>query len=94
MECALADSLEIFVADDAFEGGAFGERRLFDNCELIGQGNALKGETVLECPFTNSFEVFVADDELQGGAIGKCPHFDDFEIMGESDTLEGVAPSK
>ena len=41
-ECAIADGLEVFVADDALEGGAFGKRTLTDASELIGEGYALE----------------------------------------------------
>ena len=67
MECATANSLEGFVADDDFEGGAFEERHLFDGFELIGEGNAFEGGTELECLSADSFEVFVEDDALEGG---------------------------
>ena len=41
--------LRFFVADDAFEGGALGERQPVDDHELIGEGYALEGEAILEC---------------------------------------------
>ena len=40
LECASADSFEVFVADNALEGGAVDERQLFDDFELIGEVNA------------------------------------------------------
>ena len=91
MECAIADSLEVFVAEDAFEGGAFMERTTFDNFELIGEGNTHEGVAFMECAIANSFEILVEDDALEGGAQGKHLLFDDFELIGESDTREGVA---
>ena len=92
MECATADSLEVFVADDAFEGEAIDKRHLFDDFELIGEGYNLEGRTLLECCRSDSFEVFVADDALECGAMGERQLFDDFELVGKCDTREGVAP--
>jgi len=91
LECAFADGLEVFVADDAFEGGAFGENQLFNDCELIGESDALEGGATCERCFAYSFEFFVANDAFEGGAIGKNHTFDDFELIRESDTREGVA---
>jgi len=48
LECAIADSLEVFVADDAYEGGADGKRRSFDDFERIGEGDAFEGVAALE----------------------------------------------
>ena len=48
LERAIADSLEVFVADDAFEGSAVGERQLFDDCELIGEGDTREGRAPSE----------------------------------------------
>jgi len=56
LECGLANSLEVFAADDALEGGASTECHLSDDYELIGQGNAIEGGTVLESAIANSFE--------------------------------------
>ena len=91
MECAKANSLEVFVADDALEGGAFDERQLVDDCEIFGEGNALESVAASEGGSADSFEVFVEDNALEGGAMRKCLQFDDFELIGESDTREGVA---
>jgi len=66
IECASANSLEFFVADDALEGSAVGERLLFDDFEIFGEGNALEGGAVLESAHANSFDVFVADDAFEG----------------------------
>ena len=49
LECSLADSLEVFVPDDALEGFAFGERQLFDDCELIGESDTREDGAVCEC---------------------------------------------
>jgi len=49
LECAIANSLEVFVADDALEGGAVGKRRLTDDFELIGESDAREGVALLEC---------------------------------------------
>ena len=89
-ECAIANSFEVFVADDAFEGGAFGKRHLFDDFQFIGEVDALEGGIALECAWADSFEVFVEDDALEGGP-SKYQPFDDFELTGESDTCEGEA---
>ena len=89
MECAIANSFEVFVADDVLEGGAMGERQLFDDFELIGESHALEGGAALEYGNANSLEVFVADDALEGGAMGERQRFDDLELIGESDTCEG-----
>jgi len=78
LECALADSLEFFVADDAFKGGAVDECTHFDNFEIIGEGYTLEGVTVLECSLTDIFEVFVADDMIEGGAMAKRHLFNGF----------------
>jgi len=90
-ECATVDSLEVFVADDAFEGGAVGERQPFDDFELIGEGDASESGTVLECALADSFEAFVEEDAFEGRAIAECRIFDDFELIRKSDTREGVA---
>ena len=50
LECAMANSLEVFVADDALEGGAMGERQRFDDLELIGESDTCEGEVFIECP--------------------------------------------
>jgi len=71
LECASADSFEGFVEDDAFQGGEIVERHIFNDCELIGEGNALEGVAVLEYPFSDSLEVFVEDDAFEAGAMGE-----------------------
>ena len=71
LEYVIANSFEVFVADDAFEGGTVVERQKLDDFELIGKGNAFEGGTVLECAIADSFEVFVADDALERGAFAK-----------------------
>ena len=91
MERGIANSFEVFVADDGLEGGAFEERTSFDDLEFIGESGALESETVLECVIADSFEVFVADDPLEGGAGVERQLFDDFELIGENDTREGGA---
>ena len=91
MECSLANSLEVFVADDAFEGGAVAEGQIFDDCEIIREGDALEDGTYLKCPIANSFEFFVPDDAFEEGAFGEHRLFDDFELIRESDTREGGA---
>jgi len=45
----MPDSLEMFVADDALEGGAPAVRPLFDDFELIGESDTLEGVATLEC---------------------------------------------
>ena len=47
-ERRLSDNFEVFVADDAFEGGAGVKCPHFDDFELIGESDTLKGGTVLE----------------------------------------------
>ena len=91
MKCASANSFEVFVADNALEGGAGVKRRHFDDLELIGESGIREGGTMLECVSANSFEVFVEDNAFEGGAFGECYPFDDVELIGESDTREGVA---
>jgi len=73
------------------EGGAFGERALLDDCEIIGEGNALEGVTVLEGAFADSLEAFVTDDELETEAVSERPRFDDSELIRESDARESGA---
>jgi len=48
-ECAFADSLEGFIADDALEGGAFDERQIFNGFEFIGESDTREGVAFLEC---------------------------------------------
>jgi len=91
LECGIANSLEVFVEDDALEGGARGERQLFDDFEVIGEGGALECGTALECGNADSPEVFVADDAFEGLTIGERQAFDDGKLIGESDTREGKA---
>jgi len=67
----MANSLEGFGADNAFEGGAMGERPLFDDFELIGESDTREAGACLECVIADSLEVFVADDALEGGAMGE-----------------------
>ena len=88
MECTPVDRPEVFVPDNALEVEAFAERILFDDCELIGEGNALEGGALMECTLANSFEVFVADDMLEGGALDERRLFDQFELIGEGNALE------
>ena len=87
LECVIANSFEVFVADDALEGGAIVKRPKFDRFERIGEGDIHEGGTSLECHFVNNFEVVVEDDKLEGGAVSESHLFDDFEHNGESDTL-------
>ena len=94
LECAFADSLEVFVADDVLEGGAIVEHHKIDDLELIREGDASEGGAVLECASANGFEFFVADEALEGRAMGECQLFDDFELIGESDTREGGAETE
>ena len=91
LECILANSFEVFVEDDVFEGGAIVKHHRFDDFELIGEGNALEGGTSLERVLVNYFEVFVEDDTFEGDAFAERLDLDDFELIGESDTREGVA---
>ena len=49
MECDIADSLEDFVADDAFKGCALVERRRFDDFELIGESDTREGRALKKC---------------------------------------------
>ena len=49
LECVIANSLEFFVADNAFEGGALGEHTKFNDFELNGEGDTWEGEALLEC---------------------------------------------
>ena len=73
------------------EVGAFEERPLFDDFELIGEKDTREGETALERVLANGLEGFVADDAFEGGAIAENPLLDDCELIGESDTREGEA---
>ena len=52
LECALANSLEVFVADDALGGGAFVECQPFDDFEFIGESDTREGDSSLECEFS------------------------------------------
>jgi len=94
LECAIADRLEVFVADDALEGGASDERQLFNDFEFIGQGDTRELGALLESPPADSLEAFVADDALEGGAVVESQILDDCELIWESDTREGVAKIK
>ena len=49
MECPFANSLEFVVEYDAFEGGAFGERQVFNDFELIRESDTREGGAMLEC---------------------------------------------
>ena len=49
LECSLANSPEVFVADDALEGGTFEEHLLFDDFELVGEGDTREGRAIFEC---------------------------------------------
>ena len=42
-ECGNADIFEVFVADDALEGGAMGENLRFDDFEHIGESDTCEG---------------------------------------------------
>ena len=48
LECVMANSVEVFVADDALEGGAAGQRHLFNDFELIGESDTREGAAKLE----------------------------------------------
>jgi len=89
LKCATDDSFEVFAADNAREGNAMRKRTLFNDFELIREGDTLEGGAVLERVFANSFEAFVADDALEGGAFCERHPFDYFELIGESDSCEG-----
>jgi len=94
LECGIANSLEVFVADDALEGGAFVERLLLDDFELIGESDTSEGGIVLECAMADSPEFFVEVDALEGRAMQKSTMFDDCEHIGKGDTREGGAMGK
>ena len=49
MECLLANSFEVLVADDAFEGGAMGENPIFDDFEHLRENDTREGVAFLEC---------------------------------------------
>ena len=46
LECVFAYSFEVFVEDDAFEGGTLAERQLFNDFEFIGESDTREGETL------------------------------------------------
>ena len=48
LECFLTNSFEVFVEDDAFEGGAIGERHHFDDFELIRESDTREGKAACE----------------------------------------------
>ena len=50
LECTIADIIEFFVADDTLEGGAGGERPVFNDFELIGESDTREGVASCECP--------------------------------------------
>ena len=81
MECAIADSLEVFVADDTFKGRAIDERHLFDDFEIIREGHAREGGAALECALADRLEVFVPDDALEGDAFDERHLFDGVELI-------------
>ena len=82
LEYVTANGFEFFVADDAFEGGAPGERHLVDDCEHIGEGDAFEGIAIMECASANSFEFFIEVDALEGSAFEERSFFNDFEVIG------------
>ena len=94
LERVIANSLEVFVPDDAFEGSAIGESHSSDDFKLIGESDALESGTLLECALANSFEVFVADDALEGSANSERQLSNVYELIGESDTREGIASTE
>ena len=49
MERFMTNSLEVFVADEALEGGAFVEQKLFDYFELAGKSDTREGDAFAEC---------------------------------------------
>jgi len=49
VECAVLNSFEGFVADDALEGRAKVKRNLFDDFEVIGESYIREGVAILEC---------------------------------------------
>ena len=40
---------EVFVPDDAFEGGATRQSSWFEDCELIGESDTREGTAFIEC---------------------------------------------
>ena len=38
-----------FLLKTTLEGGAFGERALLDDCEIIGESDTREGEALFEC---------------------------------------------
>ena len=75
MECGLANSLEVFVADDVLEGGAAGERHLFDDFELIGESDTREAARVKTFA-VNLAEVFVEDYFLERRAFEETAPFE------------------
>ena len=49
LECQFSDSFEVFVAEDAFEGGATSKRHLLEDFELIGESYTREGDAAAEC---------------------------------------------
>ena len=49
LKCATDDSFEVFAADNAREGNAMRKRTLFNDFELIREGDTREGDAVLEC---------------------------------------------
>ena len=52
MEHVVANSLKVFVADDALEGGACLERRHLDDFEIIGESDTRERGATCECSYS------------------------------------------
>jgi len=50
VECAHVESLEVFVEDDALEGGTMAESRLADDFEIIGESDTREGVAPIKSP--------------------------------------------
>jgi len=93
LECAIANSLEVFVADDTFEGGASAKNTTSDDFELIGESGTREGETVTKCFLANSLEVFVLDDGSESRTKSKYQKAYCFELIWKDDALHrGALP--
>ena len=90
-----ADSFEVFVADDVFEGGAVDERQLFYFFEHIGESDTGEGRAMLECPLSYIRNVAVLTEyhthEMLAARECKLWNARKFGTTGEVDLQEGRA---
>ena len=90
----MASSLETFVTDDALEGGAVGERLLFDNFEPFGESDTREGDALSKCVSSYLHNVDVPTEyythEVMSATERRLRNALKFGTSGEVNSAEGL----